>query len=178
MNLRLANAVENYLEKIEALYYHAFPEEERKPFAMLLEKEKQNNVEILAVTTVDGEFLGEAITAMYEDMVLLDYFAMAPECRGKGNGSLVLKGLQERYGEKRFFLEIERTGVPAPNAEQRIRRKKFYLSNDMKLTECYVEVRGVEMEILTHDCSIEFEEYCSLYKNIYGKEIGNQIKRK
>ncbi len=181
--MKLINGVtEIYLPQIEQLYEEAFPEEEKKPFSMILEREAKNTVEVLAAISEDSAkepeaFRGEAITAKYEDMVLLDYFAIDAECRGKGNGSKTLKALQERYGKQRFFLEIERTGVPAPNAEDRKRRKKFYLSNGMKQMDYYVEVRGVEMEVLTYNCEITYEEYRALYRNVYGKEIEDTIKK-
>lgn len=179
--MKLINGVtEIYLPKIEQLYEEAFPQEEKKPFSMILGREKEKSVEVLAAISDEDnqtQFIGEAITAKYEDIVLLDYFAMASECRGKGKGSKTLRALQKRYEKQRFFLEIERTGVPAPNAKDRERRKKFYLSNGMKQMDYYVEVRGVEMEVLTYNCEITYEEYRAVYRNVYGKEIEDTIKK-
>lgn len=34
---------------------------------------------------------------------------------------------------------------------------------------------GVEMEILTDGCSVSFEEYFQLYKQVFGKRIENKV---
>ena len=61
------------------------------------------------------------------DMVMLDYFAVSEKKRSCGLGGRALKLLQEKYGDKRFFLEIECEDETAKNATERVRRKAFYL---------------------------------------------------
>lgn len=175
--MKLTEAYNEQLAKIQELYREAFPAIERKPFAVITEKRQEGTAEILALEAENGEFLGLAISVLYKDMVLLDYFAVSPELRGKGAGSAAFQLLKQRYAEKRFFLEIERTGVEAENALQRKRRKEFYLRNGMMETPLLVELFGTEMEILTASCPISYEEYYELYVEVFGKSrMGRKIK--
>ena len=64
-------------------------------------------MEILSIENDTGDFLGLAITILYKDIVLLDYFAVDDNQRNNGAGSSALRMLLERYLGKRFLLEIE-----------------------------------------------------------------------
>ena len=73
--MKLIEAInQNQLEKIQNLYNEAFPLPERKSFSRLIQTRDKGNAEILAIENDD--FLGLAITAIYKDLVLLDYFAI------------------------------------------------------------------------------------------------------
>lgn len=159
---------EQQLKDIQNLYEKAFPASEKKPFSLILEKRKEGVVEVLAI---EGEerFLGLAISILYKDMVLLDYFAVAANKRGKGVGSAAIQLLKERYANKRFFLEIERTDIEAENLEERCRRREFYLKNGLMPISLFVELFKVEMEVLTNHCKVNFEEYYQLYIETFGK---------
>ncbi len=152
---------------LETLYTEAFPKNERKPFTMIREKHREKRTDVWVVEQ-DDEFSGLAITMNSRDLVLLDYFAISEKKRGKGLGGASLRVLFEKYRDKRFFLEVESLTVPADNKEERRRRKQFYLNNGM--TEVGVNARlfGVEFEILGYDCEVSFQEYFSLYDDIYG----------
>ena len=106
------------LAQIEKLYYEAFPVEEQKPFSVILEKNREGSMEILAAENNHKDFTGLAITARHRDLVMLDYFAISPCHRQGGVGSKVFRMLKERYAGQRFFLEIESTLVKAENADQ------------------------------------------------------------
>ena len=164
-----------HLNKIENLYLSSFPKNERKPFPLILEKCNQGLMEILTIESDDCDFLGLAITIIYNDMVLLDYFAISPESRGKNVGSTALKMLFKMYKSKRFILEIENTEIECKNSEERKRRKAFYLKNGMTQMPFKVNLLGVQMEILTHNAKVTFEEYYSIYKNTFSDEYCNKI---
>ncbi len=155
-------------KKIKQLYMEAFPACERKPFTVIKYKyhKKADDVWMLEE---NGEFVGLAITMNGLDMVLLDYFAIDEDKRGKGYGSKALKLLQEKYADYRFFLEIERTDVEADNLAERKRRKTFYLQNGMAEMNVYTILFGVEMELLGYHCDVSFEEYRRLYVSNYGR---------
>lgn len=166
------------LARIEKLYREAFPAQERKPFQLILDKRAEGDVEIQSIEGESGQFYGLAITILYQDMVLLDYFAIQPEQRGNGIGSQAFALLRGKYAGKRFFLEIERTGVEAENALFRQKRKAFYLRNGMQESFLFVRLFGVEMEVLVDGCSICFEEYKRLYTDTFGQtRMGKQIHR-
>lgn len=157
---------------MQSLYKEAFPRSERKPFSLLLEKQKEGLAELLLIQE-EGETapLGLMITLAdpKSDIVLLDYFAVSPYGRGKGTGARALSLFRERFAGKRLLLEIERPDPSASNAEQRQRRKRFYLHNDFTETGIFVRVFGVEMELLTNGTPLSFPEYVRLYENTVGK---------
>ncbi len=152
---------------LEKLYTEAFPDNERKPFGMIREKHRENRTDVWVIED-GGEFSGLAITMNSDELVLLDYYAVSAEKRGNGLGSAALRALYEKYRGKKFFLEVESIAVPADNMEERRRRKQFYLNNGMRELGVYARLFGVEFELLGHDCKVSFEEYFSLYDDIYG----------
>lgn len=176
---RLASAeTAAQLEQVEALYMRAFPPAERKPFSVIRRKRAKGLVEILAVETADGDFAGEAITVICGALVLVDYLAVSEEKRGCGIGSAALGLLRERYAGKRLFLEIESTQEQdAPNAEERERRKAFYLRNGLSCMPFRAVEFGVEMEILTFSDIVTFDDLHGLYKSVFGRAVAANIRR-
>ncbi|MGN0502690.1 MAG: GNAT family N-acetyltransferase [Ruminococcus sp.] len=163
------------LDKIEELYLTAFPEIERKPFDLIIEKCNNGSMEIITIQNDNNDFLGLAIIILYSDMVLLDYFAIAPQSRGKNVGSSALKLLFERYKNKRFILEIENTEIKCDNSEERKRRKTFYIRNGMSVMPFKVNLIGVEMEVMTYDCEVSYKEYYSIYENTFSDKYCRKI---
>lgn len=163
------------LEQIEELYEKAFPACERKPFSVLLKKREEKSVEILYLRK-DEAFAGLAITALWGDLVLLDYFAVAGERRGGGIGSEALGLLLERYKNKRLILEIESTEAKAPDHDMRVRRKAFYHRNKMSDLPFTVLLFGVEMEMLSNQRDIAFGEYWELYNRVFGPGASKNVK--
>lgn len=181
---------EKLTEQIKTLYLQAFPESERKPFAMMEEKQREGRMQIWAIVRENGEdaetqeeqqeFCGLAITVLYKDMVLLDYFAIHPRKRGCGIGSEVLEMLKEMYADKCFFLEIESTGEETEKLTEkerqiRMKRKQFYHRNGMKDTGLEVILFGVQMEILSAGRAVSFAEYYHLYEDTFGKKIAARV---
>ena len=167
------------LARIKEIYEEAFPENEKKPFSMLVEGQKKGLIELLAAEdgpAGSGCLVGEAILSLHEDVVLLEYFAVAESFRGRGAGSRMLQSLRERYRGQRLILEIESTGVESENREQRLARKRFYERNGMNCLDYSVSVMGVEMEMLSFGSSVGYEEYHAVYEKVYGAEFGAHIR--
>ena len=176
MKLKLIDAVNTaYFEPLCKLYESAFPEEEKKPMRLMLEKREAGYFEILAIVDEGDAFAGLAITVKCGGLVLLDYFAIAPELRGGGYGSLALKLLREKYPDRRLILEIESTLCPSDNPEQRNRRKRFYLANGMRPMPYRVYLFGVEMELMTFGGEVSFDEYHSLFVEVYGNSAAKRV---
>lgn len=162
-------------KQIEALYLRAFPKEERKPFQIICQKSREGVTDILSIEE-DGRFLGLAITINYEDKVLLDYFAMDDENRGKGYGSTALNALTKHYEGLRMIIEIETTAQDADNLEERLRRKRFYHKNGITDLGFMADLFGVRMEILSNGTSVTFDEYLELYVKTYGERMRELVK--
>lgn len=140
-------------------------------------KARKGIMEFLSVC--DGqELVGLAITVLYKDMVLLDYFAVNRRLRGRNYGSRALQMLKERYADRRLILEIELPEDPqAPNPQERLRRKHFYLKNGMKETGIKVCVFRVPMEVLTAGKTIDYDEYYALYEKVIGPAFARRVVR-
>lgn len=176
INFVLARTEEDFAV-LESIYQEAFPAVERKPFSMLINAQEKGNVEILKIQDNKADIIGEIILARYAGIVLLDYFAIACAFRGHGIGARVLEKLQKRCRGERLVLEIESTKVKADNLEHRLSRKAFYERCGMHTLNYSVMVMGVEMEILTFGCEVGFEEYHTVYEQVFGEEIGAQIQK-
>lgn len=156
-------------DKMQALYLEAFPKYERKPFSLMQETQAKGQVDMWSI--MDGEtFVGMAVTMKDKDLVLLDYFAIQSDLRGNGYGSKALQLLYKQYENERFFLEIESTQVDCENKAQRESRKAFYLRNGLQEVGISANVFETEMELLSHDCTLNFKEYREIYEHIYGKK--------
>lgn len=160
--------------KLYRLYRLAFPASERKPFAMIIKMYRRGKTDIWCVER-EGRFAGLAITINGPDTILLDYFAVEPDCRGQGVGAEVLARLREIYGGKRFFLEIESTLEPSPELELRKRRKNFYLRCGLQPMGVQVYLFGVKMELLGAGCVLSYEQYHNFYRDNYNTWAADHI---
>lgn len=164
-------------EAVRKLYLKAFPEEERKPFGLLIKSQSQGTADILYIEDDNGEFAGLGIPAIYNDIVILVFFAIADNKRNGGYGSKALNMIIEKYKDKKFILEIEDTSISAPNKDQRLKRKNFYIKNGLINTGVKVSIMGVKMEVMSNTPGINFDEYKNVYKNAFGSEISDKIKK-
>jgi GNAT superfamily N-acetyltransferase len=172
--MELIKAEKSDLKSIKKLYKQAFPKNERKPFFIIKSKRQRGDMEIFKIC--DGDFAGLAVTAMLDDMVLINYLAVLPEKRGKGIGSETVKTLLEKYSDKRVFLEIETTKNNCEDLENCMRRKRFYLRNGLSELGFSANLFGVEMEILTSGKKLTPEEYREFYIVLFGKSMKKFVK--
>ena len=132
-------------------------------------------MELFAIENEAGEFLGEVISILYRDILLLDYFAVVPEYRGKGIGRQALEAVFSHAGKRRVLLEIETTKNTSENKEERVRRKNFYLKSGMNAMGCSVNLFGVEMELMTYRCEVSFAEYHALFRDLFGEAAAKHV---
>lgn len=165
----------------EALYESSFPPSERKPLDYMLTGEHASAYEVLVISAPDCPVAGMVITVTHGSLTMLDYFAISPDLRGQGLGHAVLPLIRDHVRESgggHFFLEIETPPPlciprdPCPNAEQRMRRKAFYLSAGMAETGVRAFIYGNDMELLAfpEDAGcVTFEGYDALLKATFPK---------
>ncbi len=173
--VELRPAKRNELGYIRKLYEAAFPPEEKKPFWYMRHKVRQGRMDILLLTE-DGGPVGLVITVKGGGMVLVDYFAIDGEKRGRGLGSRALKEIAAYYSGEKLFLEIERLDPAAENNAQRESRRRFYLANGLVPAGVFVELFGVEMELLTFGCALDYEGYTAVYRDCFGSRFLRYIK--
>ena len=165
------------LKKVKELYLNSFPKNEREPFWYLKRQTKRGRVNIKTIETEEGKFVGLMIATFYDDIILIDYFAISPDFRDMGIGSEIIRTIQNQYADMKIVLEIESTRENAENKAQREKRKRFYIANGMNEMPYHVLLFGVEMEIMTYGGDVSFEEYHALYEMEIGKFISRWVKK-
>ena len=142
-----------------ALYRAAFPKSERQSESVLRSLYASGKTSLRCLLG-DGHFVGLLATAEENGLTFVDFLAIEPTCRGGGLGSAALACLRRETA--RIVLEIESPDVPCDNAEQRARRKAFYLANGFCDSGLRVDVYGTTMELL-HVGGVRFAEYARLF---------------
>ena len=116
MNIHIAEQLTKaQMKELKKLYRNAFPASEKKPFWLIRKKKRQGFSEILGLVNEENRLVGEIITIIWRDLLLVDYFAIAEDVRGQGCGARALELMKERYRGKRLLLEIETPDLPCDN---------------------------------------------------------------
>ncbi|MBQ8174710.1 MAG: GNAT family N-acetyltransferase [Clostridia bacterium] len=174
MQLVIAKTKEQ-LASVEALYLVAFPPSERKPFSLIQKKVGEGSMEILSMEE-NGRFLGLAIMILHGDIALLDYLAVAPECRGGGIGTKTLAALRARYPDRHLLLEIEDPDEPSDNRAERLRRREFYTRNGMTPMPYKIWLFGIKMLVLTDGAAIPFDRYHAIFGDVFSEKAAQNVR--
>ncbi len=178
MNIHITEQLtDTQLKELKRLYRLAFPASERKPFWLIRKKEREGVTEILGLVDEENRLVGEIITIAWQDLLLVDYFAIAENIRGQGYGTRALELLRERYRDRRILLEIETPEILCENQQERVRRKQFYRSSGLDSMDYHVNLFGVEMEIMTFQGQVSFEEYHGIFTGVYGRRFARRVTR-
>lgn len=162
--------------RLYKLYCEAFPAYERKPFSLIRSMQKKGKSDVWYIEK-NRKFAGLVFTINSEDVILIDYLAIASNRRSEGIGSEIIALLRKHYAGKGIFVEIESVFDKCDNLSERLRRKQFYLSNGMTPMKVMVVLFGVEMELLGVNCCLTYDEYYSFYKDNYGNFAAKNVKK-
>ena len=102
----------------------------------------------------EGQLVAYAAFARCEAGVLLDYFAVVPQLRGKGVGSWFfreLKGVFPQFEAPCIFIEVESLESACSPEEREVRRRRiqFYQRCGCEETPIFAHLFGVEYQIMT-----------------------------
>lgn len=125
-------------------------------------------MEILSLME-EEELIGLNINMLAGDLAILDYYAILPEKRSGGYGSIGIQKIMDRFRGRKLILEIEKQDVSASNAEQRASRKKFYMKNGLKETNLFVNAYGTDFELLVPEGSLTYDEYKQALSAVLGR---------
>ena len=174
----LKNAENNDFDKLKLMYEEAFPLIERKPYSVIEKNRQRGKTDVLAIK--DDDIKGLVVTINNKDLVLVDFLAIDKNLRGSGIGSQAIELIREKYNDRRVFLEIEKPLKEADNYDQRLKRKHFYLKNGLKDEGVTANIYDTEIELLTFDKPVSFEEYAELYETAMDekwlKKLGRPLK--
>lgn len=142
------------LEKL----YHAhmekdFVPQELRPWHSVKHLTEQGCYDTFACRE-EGQLVAYAAFARCEAGVLLDYFAVVPQLRGKGVGSRFfreLKGVFPQFEAPCIFIEVESLESASSPEEREVRRRRiqFYQRCGCEETPIFAHLFGVEYQIMT-----------------------------
>lgn len=142
------------LEKL----YHAhmekdFVPQELRPWHSVKRLTEQGCYDTFACRE-EGQLVAYAAFARCEAGVLLDYFAVVPQLRGKGVGSRFfreLKGVFPQFEAPCIFIEVESLESACSSEEREVRRRRiqFYQRCGCEGTPIFAHLFGVEYQIMT-----------------------------
>ena len=164
-----------YKNQVWELYENAFPPEEKKPRKLMEDMEKEGKMELLAAVE-EVEFIGLVFNMLNGKTALLDYFAIAPEHRSQGYGGRIIREMLEKFKDKKYIFEIEMQDENAQNAEDRKRRKAFYLRNGLKETGVFANVYQTDFELLPPEGKLTYDEYIRMLVEMLGSRVESHLK--
>lgn len=144
--------------QINILAKETFPPEEYIAPEELVRMSATKGHEFLALIHEDS-FIGYIVVYPHRDLLYLLYLAIDPSCRSKGYGSHVIETLKARYADRKLVVDFEMPDDNAPNREQRLRRRQFYLRNGYKETGFFVSYMGVDYEVFCMNDDFDPQAY-------------------
>lgn len=153
-----------------ALYFEAFPPEERAPWLLLAKKARNANVDNWGIYA-DSRFAGLMYVVNHADLSYVFYFAVKKDFRGMGLGARALKLVRKHYASRRFFLAIESLDPAADNYDERVKRRDFYLRGGLLPMGMNVQEGSVVYELLGCGGKVAAEEYSALIAEYLGKTV-------
>lgn len=154
-----------FWQQINALAKEAFPPEEYLAPDKLVEMSLADNFDFLALT--DGDtFIGFLVVQTYKNLAYLFFLAIEPSYRGKGYGSCAIETLWALYPRKTHIVDFEMQDETAPNNEQRIKRRQFYLKNGYKETGLFLSYLDVDYEVFCMGSDFEPQEFKDMMNEI------------
>lgn len=162
MNLRKVDALRDpaVLAQVKALYFSAFPQEERIPWPLVVLNARRSGVDLTAF--LDGDtFCGFTYSVTVGDHHCLLFFAVAEPLRSQGYGSAILAAVKEEFPI--VVLNIEPLVDDAPNPQERQHRYGFYRHNGFMDTGYHVWEVGGMFRVLSTRETVDVPAYQKLF---------------
>lgn len=148
MNAKRLGADAALMEQIEKINREAFPPDEYMPLTEMLEVQARGEFDVLAL--LDGETpVGFMAVSSDEATAYLFFLAIGKDFRAKGYGGQALALYRELYQGRQCTVDLEPLDPAAENAEQRVRRRRFYLKNGFTPSGYALEYRGAVFELFS-----------------------------
>ena len=132
-----------------------FPESELKPLDSVLRMKRAGVYDVLGAHD-GGTMIAYALVYRPRQgrVLLLDYLAVEPSCRGRGVGAALLDALRSYYtgAAEVLLIECERPKA-APDEKQARGRIRFYERCGARLTSARVWLFEVEYSIMALPCA-------------------------
>ena len=154
-----------FWHQINFLAKEAFPPEEYLAPDKLVEMSRTDSFDFLALTESDT-FIGFMVVQIYKNLAYLFFLAIDPSFRAKGYGSRAIETLQALYPNKKQVVDFEILDSEAPNSEERIKRRQFYLRNGYEETGLFLSYLGVDYEVFFMGDDFKPQEFKDMMREI------------
>lgn len=160
-----------------------FPPGELKPFLLIRRLWNNGCYKCYGFYEIEDDRLQAYAFTMADDstnMLLLDYFAVCGDVRGKGYGSQALMLLKEACGEwDGMIFEVEDDDSTDIEKERLIRRRRisFYERNGVKMTDKKSAAFGVDYKLMVMPLGNESvqdrlpENLASIYRKMLPEKV-------
>lgn len=167
------------IEQVKQVYEESmkvdFPDNERKPLAMILKALENGTYECLGAFMEEGEvdkIVGYAFFVKTENDYLFDYLAVMKDYRNKGIGAEFLKGIAKHCENYESVIgEVEDPACAKTEDEKKLqqRRRDFYFRNGYVDTKVRVKLFGVDYLVIEMNKNVTHteQEIKELYKKHY-----------
>ena len=166
---------------VQTLFEEAFPANERlMSIDEILANADRLPVELLGIYTgeTQGDFSGFFLMFNADSFVYLVYFATCPEKRSGGIGSRAINALREYYGDQQILFSYESVYEESDNAEQRERRRRFYLKNGFFETGWFAKMNNTEFILASSKEEFDKETFEGCLKMITGGQSASELYRR
>ena len=150
-------------KQAKALYFEAFPKEERIPWWLLKLSSRRKDIDLTAWMEGDS-FCGMTASVTQGDFHFVLFFAVAQSMRGLGYGSKILTELRSRYDT--VALNVELLDPSAENYAQRQSRFAFYIKNGFADTGYHVWEVGGKFRVLSTRQQLSVPDYKKIFKKL------------
>ena len=150
-------------KQARAIYLEAFPKEERLPWWLLRLNATRKGIDITGWLE-DDRLRGITVSVTEGGLHFLLFFAIHPQCRGKGYGSAILEALKTQY--ETVVLNVEPLLPDAPNLSQRQRRFRFYNRCGFRDTGYHVWEVGGMFRVLSTKEILDVPAYKQLFRKL------------
>lgn len=151
--------------EMKRLYRSAFPKEERVPFGLLRFLTMIRGVELIGYRE-ENRFCGFTYTVTEGNIVFVLFFAVDDAMRGQGYGSSILKYLKEKNPSRQIVLNVEPLDAQAENAEERVRRMRFYEKNGFYDIGYEIDEIGGTFRVLSTSKTIDLPAYLRVFQKM------------
>lgn len=150
------------LSEAKRLYRSAFPKEEQVPFFVLRFLTLIKGVDLICYREND-DFCGFTYTVTEGNVVFVLFFAVNEALRGQGYGSSILKFLRKKNPGRTVILNVEPLDPEAENAEERVRRVRFYEKNGFFDAGYDIDEIGGKFRVFATEKCIDVDAYLKVF---------------
>lgn len=164
-NIKIEEFKNKDIKNIIKIYKESFPKKDQFSIFVLYFNIFRRHSK-LYVLKVDKKVCGFVYLIFYKNMVFILYLAITEDERNNGYGSILLKWCFNKYKDKCFYLNIDEVNIIFDDYNLRKKRMKFYLKNELYLTD-YVSVNNNSKgNILSSKKIFNVKQYIILDKKI------------